>query len=86
MTEVVEREAERCVLWQARLQLHAWQHDPCRAHGEEVREDCEAFHKSVQVQVQEHLMRIPSVLSAHSLPPQLATGAHLIGFRLFVCG
>lgn len=36
MTEVVEREAERCVLWQARLQLHAWQHDPCRAHGEEV--------------------------------------------------
>ena len=27
----------------------------------------------------------PSVISAHSRPPLLASGAHLIGFRMVVC-
>ena len=75
MTEVVEWEAERCVLWQARLQLHAWQHDPCRAHGEDVVEDSERFTSQFKFK-----FKILSVLSAHSLPLPLASGAHLKSF------
>ena len=38
----------------------------------------------------QHLWRVasrwnPSVISAHSLPPLLAAGAHSIGFRMVVC-
>ena len=30
-------------------------------------------------------LRLPSVISAHSRPPLLASGAHSIGFRMVVC-